>query len=91
MFIYEITETERQQIMQALEWAEWAFEVAMQTAKDEGAEAHVVDNIATEKADCGRLWDRINQMQPSSLDEDAMVSRVDEIKQEMDALFQKGE
>lgn len=65
MFIYEITETERQQIMQALEWAEWAFEVAMQTAKDEGAEAHVVDNIATEKADCGRLWDRINQIRPT--------------------------
>ena len=65
MLIYEITETERQQIMQALEWAEWALEVSMQTAKDEVAEPHVIDNLAVEKADCGRLWDHINMMLPS--------------------------
>lgn len=65
MFIYEITETERQQIMQALEWAEWALEVSMQTAKDEDAEPHVIDNLAVEKADCGRLWDLLNQRFPT--------------------------
>lgn len=64
MFYYEIDEYQRREIMQALEWAEWALGVSMQTAKDEDAEAHVIDNLATEKADCGRLWDALNQMPP---------------------------
>ncbi len=55
MFYYEIDEYQRGEIMQALEWAEWALSVSMQTAKDEGAEPHVIDGLATEKADCGRL------------------------------------
>ena len=67
MFYYEIDEYQRDEIMQALEWAEWALSVSMQTAKDEGAEPHVIDGLATEKADCGRLWDALNQMQPSDV------------------------
>lgn len=67
MFYYEIDEYRRGEIMQALEWAEWALSVSMQTAKDEGAEPHVIDGLATEKADCGRLWDALNQMQPSDV------------------------
>ena len=64
MFYYEIDEYQRREIMQALEWAEWALSVSMQTAKDEGR-GDVVDNLAVEKADCGRLWDALNQMPPS--------------------------
>jgi hypothetical protein len=67
MFYYEIDEYQRRDILQALEWAEWALNVSMQAAKDEGAEPHVIDNLATEKADCGRLWDALNQMQPSDV------------------------
>jgi len=67
MFYYEIDEYQRAEIMQALEWAEWALSVSMQTAKDEGAEPHVIDGLAAEKADCGRLWDALNQMQPSDV------------------------
>ncbi len=67
MFYYEIDEYQRRDILQALEWAEWALSVSMQTAKDEGAEPHVIDGLATEKADCGRLWDALNQMQPSDV------------------------
>lgn len=98
MLIYEITEHERRQMMQALEWAEWALEVSMQTAKDEGAEPHVIDNLAVEKADCGHLWDRINQMQPTRDDPghdhaplDQMFDRMDEIAMECEALFRKGQ
>lgn len=61
---YEITENDRRQIMEALEWAAWALGVSMQTAKGEGAEAHVIDNLAAEKSACGHLWDVLNQMKP---------------------------
>jgi hypothetical protein len=64
MLIYEITEHERRQIMEALEWAKWALEVSMQTAKDERAEPHVIDNLAVEKRDMGALWDRIAALKP---------------------------
>ena len=76
MFYYEIDEYQRRDILQALEWAEWALGAAMQTAKDEaeenlrqfgkpGAAADVIENLVAEKSACGYLWDRINQMQPT--------------------------
>lgn len=76
MFIYEITENERREILNALELAMWALDVSMQTAKDEaeenlrqfgkpGAAADVIENLVAEKSACGYLWDRINQMQPT--------------------------
>lgn len=72
---YMITENQRREILHALELAEWALEVSMQTAKDEaeenlqkfgkpGAAADVIDNIAAEKSACGYLWDALNQMKP---------------------------
>ena len=83
MFIYEITDYDRDQIMRMLQWAEWALAEHVRRGVD-------VD-FSDEKRDLSELWDHIATMEPSRLDEDIMASRVAEIKQEMDALFRKGE
>lgn len=55
MFIYEITEYDRQQIMHMLEWAEWAI--------NEHIHRGEVD-MSAEKRDMARLWDHIATMRP---------------------------
>lgn len=62
MFIYEITENERQQIMSAMEWAMWAIKENL-AADYLTPETH--QSISDEKQDLIRLWDRINKMQPT--------------------------
>lgn len=97
MLKYEITEFQRREIMQALEWAEWALEVSMQTARDESAEsmrlygkpgaaADVLENLAAEKSAVGHLWDTLNALvpvdvQPDLLDPDVMAERVKQIRE----------
>lgn len=62
MLIYEITETERQQIMQALEWAMWGIK---ENLAADYLTPETRQSIEDEKQDLVRLWDRINQMQPT--------------------------
>jgi hypothetical protein len=76
MLNYMITEDQRREILHSLEWAEWALEVSMQTARDEaeenmrqfgkpGAAADVIENLTAEKSAIGYLWDALNQMEPT--------------------------
>jgi len=60
MFIYEITEYDRSQIMSMLQWAEWAIHEHIHRGE--------VD-MSDEKREFSELWDHFATMEPSRLDE----------------------
>lgn len=71
MFIYEITEYDRSQIMSMLQWAEWAIHEHIHRGE--------VD-MSDEKREWAELWDHFATMEPSRLDEDIMADRIRDIK-----------
>lgn len=85
MFYYEITESQRADLLHMLEWAEWAINEHL--SREEGKPW--AEHLSAEKSACGYLWDTLNQMQPS--DVCGEPEEYDEVTEEMRALFQKGE
>jgi hypothetical protein len=57
---YTITESQRRDLMQMLEWAEWALNEHTREAKGKPWE----ESLRAEQSACGYLWDMLNLMCP---------------------------
>jgi hypothetical protein len=76
MLTYTITEVERQDLMEALEWAMYAINRAIadeyEYVEDRGLDvgsgvsADVLEHLNAEKSTTGYLWDAINRLQPAN-------------------------
>lgn len=65
---YEITESQRREIMQMLEWAEWAIREHMERDTAAGLRPEAVGlrraALEQENAAMGELWDAVNALKP---------------------------